>query len=321
LTLSTSGGSPSVRGRSPDFNTVLGYLEVAAAAAIWGSVGIFARFIELPPPAIAFFRVGFAALVLGAYFLLTGQTDRLRFGRNGPLLLLMGIFLAMDWLLFFYAFRLTTIASAVLAAYTAPVFVAVLAPFLIGERLEPSTPAALVLAFAGVALVAVGNAAGGGTPNLVGVLCGLGTGVFYALRTVASKAIAGRLPVTTVTFYNCVVAAVILAPALGQIQGIPSPLTWGLLFTLGAVHTALGIGLYYGGVGRVKAQSAAILTYVEPLVAVVLAAVIFKEIPGWTTYLGGALILAGGTVTVFGTTWAEQLVWRVFGLKEPPVRR
>ncbi len=314
------GGSPSVKAGSPDFETVRGYLQVAAAAATWGSVGIFVRFIDLPPPAIAFFRVGFAALVLGAYFLLTGRTDRFRFGRKGPLLALMGTFLAMDWLLFFYAFRLTTIASAVLAAYTAPVFVAVLAPFLIGERLERSTPVALVLAFSGVALVALGNAAGGGTPNLVGVLCGLGTGVFYALRTVASKAIAGRLPVETVTFYNCVVAAVILGPFLAQVQGVPSPLTWGLLFTLGAVHTALGIGLYYGGIGRVKAQSAAVLTYVEPLVAVILAAVIFREIPGWTTYVGGALILIGGAVTVFGTAWAERVVWQLFGLAEPSRR-
>ncbi|MER3397313.1 MAG: hypothetical protein C4316_02055 [Chloroflexota bacterium] len=305
---------PSVKGASPELSRLWGYLQVAAAAAIWGSVGVFVRYIDLLPPAIAFFRVGFAALVLGGYFLLTGRRELFRFGRNGPILLLMGIFLAMDWLLFFYAFRLTTIASAVLAAYTAPVFVAILAPFLIGERLEPSTPVALGLAFSGVALVALGDVTRGGTPNLIGVLCGLGTGLFYALRTVASKAIAGRLPVETVTFYNCLVAGVILSPALTQISGVPSLQVWALLFTLGAVHTALGIGLYYRGIGRVKAQSAAILTYVEPLVAVVLAALIFKEIPKWTTYLGGALIVAGGMVTVFGVAWVERLAWRLFGL-------
>ncbi len=310
-----------MKGSPPELSRLRGYVQVAAAAATWGSVGIFVRFIDLPPPAIAFFRVGFAALVLAAYFLLSGRRELFRFGRNGPILVLMGIFLAMDWLLFFYAFRLTTIASAVLAAYTAPVFVAVLAPFLIGERLEPGTPVALALAFSGVALVALGDAAGGGTPNLVGVLCGLGTGLFYALRTVASKAIAGRLPVETVTFYNCLVAAVILSPALTQISGVPSAQTWALVFTLGAVHTALGIGLYYGGIGRVKAQSGAILTYVEPLVAVILAALIFKEIPGWMIYLGGALILAGGILTVFGTAWVERLVWRLFGLTEPSGRR
>lgn len=275
-----------------------GVVKIVLAALIWGTVGIVVRQADTVVPYIVFFRVLFAALTLAVVF------EARRDGRpyypqpHFWLLCAMGLFLACNWLLFFYAITLTTVASAVLAAYTAPVFIALLAPRLIGEKIELNvTLPALALASVGLIVVTLSGNRFNDSLNLVGVLCGVASGCFYALLIMTARYIGPSLSPLTITFWQSLVAAMVIA-ATGLFFRYPLPplssFPW--LIVLGVVHTAFAFSLYVSGLRQVKAQFAGILALIEPISAVVFAALFLGE--GFTvwTLVGGALILAAAAL-------------------------
>jgi|DewCreStandDraft_1066081.scaffolds.fasta_scaffold00272_27 drug/metabolite transporter (DMT)-like permease len=282
----------------PVGSRLLGYVQMAAAAVIWGSVGLVVRSAGLPGPVTAFYRVFFAALALGTALALV-RRDLLHPRGQIQLLALLGLLLAGDWASFFLAIQHTSVASAVLAASTAPVLVAVFAPFLLGEPTRRTTWLALGLAFAGLAVL-IGGAGPGGRAQLGGVAFGLGTAVFYALRTVLSRRAGRHLPALTTAFYSAAAASVFLAPALVLLPHRVRLDTWPWLVALGVVHTALAVSLMISALRRISAQAASALSYLEPVSAAVLAALFLGEPLTTGVLAGGGLILAAGALAVAG---------------------
>jgi len=271
----------------------LGYIKIAVAAIIWGSVSLLVRALDLPVLLMVFYRFLFA--VVGALSILVFSRASFKFGtrKNLSLLIISGFFLTLNWVFFFYALVLTTVANAVLVTYTAPILVAIFAPHFLKEKLEWNTVISLVLAMSGISFILSPADLSMGKP-LLGILFAFGTSLTYASLVIIAKELLPGLPVLIIIFYQSLIAMVALSP-FSLLGGGPRGFeAWLLLIIMGIVHTLIAPYLYLSGLKVVKAQRAGILTYFDPLSATVFAAFFLGEIPGFYTLLGGVLIIAAG---------------------------
>lgn len=277
------------------------YLMISSVALLWGSVGIFVRWVNLPglEPVVVFWRLLFGLLFFVAVILARREFHLFHLGAHPLLLLSSGGILTLHWVLFFKAINLLYVSDAVFIVYLAPVLVAFLAPLLLKERLEGRTLVALALAISGVALTSLtGTNSAGGSFNLAGTLFALMAAVTYALLVIILKILREDTPALTVTFYQTGVGFLLLAPfAFLQDYSI-RPAGWASLTTLGLVHVGLAGLIYVFAARKVKAQHIGIISYLEPLSATVLGLLFLGEQPGWEDLAGGLLIIVAGLVVL-----------------------
>lgn len=284
---------------------LLRYGAVIAALIIWGSVGIMTRYMATDPLLIVTYRVIFAAMALAPLALL-------RRGRPGQgaqtrwwLLLVSGLILALNWLFYLRALVLTQVVNAVLAYYTAPILVAIAAPFLFRERLEGRTMVAALVAGGGLVLILSGPGVSLSASDLAGIGWGLLAAVFYAGVTLLGR-VQGAEPPARLVFWQALSAAAILLPTVLMTKGAGAlrldPLPLLLLIILGVVHTAGALILYFWGLAGVKVQHLSVLGYLDPVASVVLAFLFLGERPGVQVIAGGALILGASLLLVLKRT-------------------
>lgn len=270
---------------------------MAGAAIIWGSTPLFARWSGAAPLVTVFWRVTFASVALLVYVLATGQLRLLlRLSRRTVwALLLLGVLLAAGWATLFTAFTWTTVATAILLNYIGPLFVAVFTPLATGAPPDRRIVFPLVMAVVGTAII-VGPQAldAGGSRNLLGISMAVVSAGIYALTVLINKRVLAGVPPGLAAFVQQVTAAVVLLPAVFFFPGPGGAAGWGAVAMLGVVHTGLAMLLFYQGLRLVRTDHVAVLSYIEPLAAVVLAALFLAEPLTWYTGLGGAAVLAGG---------------------------
>lgn len=211
----------------------------------------------------------------------------------------LGFLLASGWALLFSSMKLIAIANAVLLNYTAPIFVALLAPVLLKEKLEKSTLVALAISIAGIVLISHQQNVQINTPNdlsLLGVILGLLAGLAYAGFIIMSKKALSRFSSQVVAFYSYSVAAVFLLPLMIGTDLSPDLGPWLLLLVLGIFNTAFAVTLYLKGLAMVKAQKAVVFTYLEPASAAVFGLFFLAQQLTPLMLVGGLLILAAGYV-------------------------
>jgi drug/metabolite transporter (DMT)-like permease len=206
-----------------------------------------------------------------------------------------GVVQAVSWTGFFTAFKLTGVANAVLLLYTAPIFVALLAPYLLSERREPRAYVSLLLAATGTVLI-FRTAGIGEHPEVLGILSGLLAGFLFALLIMADRKLSQSQPSEVIVAVQLLVASLILAPAPLLEHRLPSYYEISLLLMLGLVHTGFALNLYLDGLSSTPAQHAVIIQYLEPASAILYAAIFLSEIPGLTSLIGGILIIAANLI-------------------------
>ncbi|MBI5025772.1 MAG: EamA family transporter [Nitrospirae bacterium] len=268
----------------------MGYLKIILAILIWSSLGIIVRKAGLPTQGIVFYPALLAAIFQSIILYKKGglSLPALR-GSNIILYILAPCFLANTFL-YYYAFAHTTIANAVLTHYTAPIFVAIMAPLLLKEKSANTTWLAIVLSSIGLWLMLGGFSVA--DEDLKGIIAGIASGVVYAVIILLVRAISQKYTSLFVVFVQNMVAAFILLPFVIKI-----PLTYQslpYLVALGLIHSTLAPVLYLDGLKTVRANEAAILGYFEPVGAIILALIFLNEIPGAKALLGGLLILCSG---------------------------
>jgi len=276
-----------------------GSLTVAACALSWGFVAILVRAVDLPAMAIVFYRVALAAATIALVLALSGRRDLFRLPSR-PVLLL-GILLALHWSFFFAAIQQTSVASAVLVTYVAPVLVAILARPLLGERLSRVSVGALGVALVGVALVSLASGSGSGGVRAAGVLLATGAAVSMAFLLVLVKRYAANVHPVTVVLYESAVAAIVLSPAAALAGLDLEPTDVGYLLLLGVVLTAAVDIAFIGGLRWVPATTTSILMYLEPVSAALLAALLLGEPIGGQVVVGGIAIVAAGMAVVLSS--------------------
>jgi drug/metabolite transporter (DMT)-like permease len=286
----------------------MGYLKIITAILIWSSLGIFIRKIDLPNQCIIFYTATIAGVIQFLLLISTGLLKKVkqsdRSPRNILFLVLAPFSFIANAMLFYFAFRNTTIANAVLTHYTAPVFVAVLAPLLLKEHIQRTAWLAIVLSSIGLWFI-LGNGAPaaetfrGNSENL-GIIAGALSGLAYAFLILIIRRIAPLYSSLFITFIQNGIVALVLLPFVFDIQ--VSMQTVPYLITMGVLHSTIAPLLYVQGFKSVKANEAAILGYFEPVGAIILAFIILHEVPGSAALLGGALILFSGYLILRGRT-------------------
>ena len=274
----------------------LGYSYVAAAAIIWGSNGVIVNWVPYDAYAIAFFRVLFASLTLLPVVLLTRKPEAMSAARSWKVMLSLGLLLALGWTLLFHSMKLIAIANAVLLNYTAPIFVALLAPLFLKEKLEKSTLLALAISVAGIVVISYQQNLQISDLNLLGVILGLLAGLTYAGFIIVSKRALSRFSSQVVAFYSYSVASIFLFPFVIGTDFSPDLASWILLLVLGVFNTGFAVTLYLKGLGMVKAQKAVVFTYLEPASAVVFGFLFLAQQPTPLMLVGGFLILIAGYI-------------------------
>lgn len=270
-------------------------LMMVTAMTIFGTIALFVRKIPLSSSEIALCRAVMAALLLGSYFLLSGRKTGLRdLGRELPLLILSGMAVGFNWILLFEAYRYTTVSVATLSYYFAPVIITVACPILFKEKMGAKQWLCFIMSTIGIVLVTGIGDLNGGDSHLRGIFFGLSAAVLYATAVLLNKYIKGVAGIQR-TFLQFVAASVVLLPYVLLTGGFHlqdlSPGGWRNLLFVGIVHTGLSYTLYFSALGDMPGQEAAILSYIDPLVAVGVSVFALGENLSAQQLIGGILIL------------------------------
>ena len=274
-------------------------LMLSASMASFGTLSVFVRNIPLASGELALYRAVLAALLIGGYLLLTRQKlDLAGIRRELLLLLLSGVAMGFNWILLFQAYRYTTVSVATLSYYFAPVIVTVLSPVLFHEKLSLRQIVCFVMSTVGLVLViGVTDLARGGS-HFTGILFGLGAAVLYATVILLNKSIRNISGIHR-TFLQFLAAILVLIPYVActggfHLAGMPA-LGWGCLLVVGLFHTGVTYCMYFSALKELSGQEASILSYIDPLVAVVISVLVLHE-PITASQLAGGILILGFTL-------------------------
>ena len=272
-----------------------------ASMLIFGTIGVFRRYIPLSSAFLAFVRG-----ILGGLFLLIFMRIRKK-GAGAKLppgvllrLAVTGAMIGVNWILLFEAYSYTTVAVATLCYYMAPTIVVLLSPMLFKERLTGKKAVCAAVSVLGMALVS-GVIGGGQSGGGRGVLLGLGAAVFYAAVVIMNKKTPG-IDAYRKTTVQLLSAGLVMVPYLlltsgftGEGFSVSAAL---LLLAVGVVHTGVAYALYFGGMEGLSVQSIAVFSYIDPVSALLFSALLLREPLGAPQLIGAVLIIGSAMANV-----------------------
>ena len=269
-------------------------LMLIVSMTIFGTLGIFVRNIPVSSGELALYRAILAALLIAIYLIITKQRISFtKIKKEVPLLLLSGIAMGVNWILLFEAYKYTTVSLATLSYYFAPVIVTVVCPVLFHERLTGKQIFCFIMSTIGLVMITGIGDIGSGS-DFIGILFGLGAAVFYATVILLNKFIKNVEGIPR-TFLQFLSAIVILIPYVmlsgGMSLGGMNAVGWINLLIVGLVHTGVTYCMYFSSLKELPGQKAAILSYIDPLVAVLISVTILGEKMTIWQIAGGVLIL------------------------------
>ncbi len=276
-------------------------LSLIASMSIFGTIGLLRRALPVPSGFLAMLRGLLGALALLLYVYLRGERLSLAAIRaNLVRLLISGTMIGFGWILLFEAYRYTTVATATLCYYMTPVFTLAAAPFVLRERLTPRKLCCLAAALLGMVFVSGVTRAGfSGTSEWRGVLLALGSAVLYAGVVLINKRIHDIRPYDR-TIVQIGTAGAVLIPYVLLTEHIApgafTPRIVILLLVAGLIHTGFAYALYFSSVDALPAHTLALLSYLDPVVAVFLSALVLREHMTALDIFGAVLILCAAII-------------------------
>lgn len=278
------------------------FAKLASSMAIFGSIGIFVRYIPLDSSLIALIR----AVVGVAFLLVTLCVKKITLSRqairvNLPYLCCSGVAIGFNWILLFESYRHTSVAVSTLCYYMAPIIVILLSPILLKEKLSGRKVLCVVTALTGMVFLSGIISTGiSGIEEMKGILLGLGAAVLYASAILMNKKLQ-RIGSFDRTVTQLSVAALVLLPyTLFTMEVTAENLTipvLGLLAVVGVVHTGVAYFLYFGSMEHLSGQTIAIGSYIDPVVAVIASVVLLREPFSVKEGIGAVLILGAAIVS------------------------
>ncbi|MDP3103144.1 MAG: EamA family transporter [Candidatus Methanoperedens sp.] len=273
-----------------------GYSQVVTACILYGLIGIFIELIgDMPIGSIIFYRLLFGLAAITLYLAVSGRFFEMKLKEKKSRLLMLGLFEAVAVLAYFYSVRYTSVSMAVLLLYTAPIYVSLLSPLLLKEKSTSRSIIALALSITGVVMIVQPQILNNGN-SISGVAFGLASGLLYGLMIMTSRSLKDNYTGIAQATWSMIVSLIIFSPFAFAISADGLKNDMHLLILFGLIPTAIGGILYFNGLRLVKAQSASIISLLEPLSAVVLAFIILSEPVAFTTVIGGGFILLGAGI-------------------------
>jgi DME family drug/metabolite transporter len=283
---------------------LLGALAVAAAASIWGTLGLFAKILYAQGvsfESLVAVRASVGWLAVISFLLATQGARSLRVARRDLAFLLpLGLIgIGTFYLLYFYTVRESTIGTAAILLYSAPAFVVVLAWLFLKEPLNAAKGFALLLTVGGIFLVAGAYDPANLEVSPKILLTGLLSGLTYGLYAIFGRPLAGHLSPAVILSYALAFGSALLVvaalPTLDTLAGLPAS-SYALLLMLAVVHTTVAFALYTFGIRHLGAGRASIVATVEPVVAGILGVTLLGEELTALKVLGALLVLAGAAL-------------------------
>ena len=278
-----------------------GVWQMCLAMVISGSIGAFVLLSGLPVIDVVFWRCTIGALALGAFILLSRQPF-IRLSRSTWMLAVAGgITLVINWLLLFAAYGKISIGMSTVVYNTQP-FMLVLMGIVTGERVSRVKWAWLLLAFSGVVVLLSSELSGWHHGDLLaGITLALSAAFFYALTAIIARKL-HPVPPQHIAFIQVLTGVVMLLP-LAHFSPISATFPWGILLTLGIVHTGVMYQLLYSAIQKLPTPIIGSLSFIYPVVAIVVDSLAFGHTPSAIQWVGGILILfaAAGNNLGWGT--------------------
>ena len=270
-------------------------LKMVCAMMVFGTLGVFVKNIPLSSGEIALFRAVIATLAILGYQLISGKKVKLPSRKKDVVLLLLsGAAMGFNWIFLFEAYHYTAVSIATLSYYFAPVIVMLVCPILFKEKLTIKQVICFIMSTIGLVLVIGVGGFEGNDINLIGIGFGLSAAVLYAAVILLNKFIKAVDGVDR-TLMQFFAAIVVLIPYLCMTSGIHIGDVGGIgllnLLIIGVVHTGIMYCMYFSSLKQLKGQEAAILGYIDPLVAIIVSVSLLGENIGFTQIIGGVLIL------------------------------
>lgn len=273
-----------------------GKLKMTLAMLIFGSIGLFVKNIDLSSSEIALFRGMIGSLFLIVISFILKKNLRFRTTKkNIALLVFSGAAIGFNWIFLFEAYRYTTISNATLSYYFAPIFVMMLAPFVLKEKLTFGKVGSIVAAMAGLFLiVGTDSNSSGEYDHVTGIMYGLLAAAFYASVILMNKFIKNLSDYET-TVAQLGLASIVLFPYVlfNESFNLTTLNTTSiiLIFIVGIIHTGLAYVFYFSAIKELNGHTIAIFSYIDPISAVIMAAIFLSESMSIVQVIGGVFIL------------------------------
>jgi len=282
-------------------NRVRGSAEMTAAMIISGTIGWFVVMSGQSVVAVVFWRCLFGAATLALICAALGFFRRgVITHRQIGLATLGGLAIVGNWLLLFAAYPRASISIATAVYNTQPFMLVALGALFLGERLTATKLAWLTLAFAGMLLIIqakTGSASG--SDYLAGILLALGAAFLYALAAIVAKKLKGTPP-HLIALIQVTVGVLALAPLADFAQAPTDVRSWSLLLALGVVHTGLMYILLYGAIQKLPTSLTGALSFIYPIVAILVDRIAFGHQLQMIQLIGAAAILLAAAGMTLG---------------------
>ena len=272
------------------------------AMTIFGTIGLFVKFIELPSTVIALSRGALGTLFLLLVLkLLKRRINTATVKSNFKRLIIAGVALGLNWIFLFEAYRLTSVATATLAYYMAPIILILLSPILLHERIPLGKWICVICALFGMSLIS-GVWEGSENVALDGITMGLIAACFYASVVINNKFLKGLDPYDSSIVQLAVAAIVLLPYVLFTVDFSvlkPDTTTIGLTLAVGILHTGVAYWLYFSALPKLEAARIAIFSYIDPAIAILLSVFVLMEPMTTAGVIGAVLILGAALASEF----------------------
>lgn len=282
------------------------------AMLIWGSIGIFVKYIDFTSSQIAIARAIIGSIFLIVFSIISKENLSIEKIKSNLLVLICcGIFLGFNWIFLFQAYHYTTISTATICYYLAPIIVMFLSPFLLKEKLTFIKVLCIVAAMIGMLCIVGVDKNNIGKNNILGILYGLSAACFYAGVVISNKFlkdISGK----DSSIVQLSVAAIFLLPYVVftekiSLVGVDSR-SIVLLLILGIVHTGIAYLVYFTVIQKLESQTVAIYSYIDPISAIIMSSIILNE--------NMSLIQIAGGILILGSTFINEVYNNKVNLEE-----
>lgn len=276
--------------------------KLILSMCIFGTIGILRRYIPLSSSLVALVRGIIGSVFLMMVLLISKKSlDKQALRKNLPMLSLSGAAIGFNWILLFEAYNYTSVATATLCYYLAPILVILASPLVLKERLTKKSIFCTVTALVGMVLVSGITETGfSGLSELKGILLGIGAAVLYAGVILMNKKISG-IPSYDKTILQLATASAALLPYVLVTEDLSAisltPVAVLLLLVAGIIHTGFAYWLYFGSMNDLPSHTVALLSYMDPILAILLSVVLLREPMSLSAAIGAVLILGAAYIS------------------------
>lgn len=275
------------------------YVALIGSMLIFGTLGVVRRYVPLSSAMLALCRGALGSVFLLLFVLVRGGKLKLPERKATLWLVLTGAIMGLNWMLLFEAYSYTTVAAATMCYYMQPTIVILLSPLVFRERLSGRKLACAAAAIVGMLFVSGVLSGGiGQVRDIRGIAFGLGAAALYAAVIILNKKVVVE-DIYAKTVVQLAGAALVMIPYVLLTEGVPeltlTAADIGMVLLVGIVHTGITYALYFGSMQRLKAQTVAVMSYIDPVFALLLSAAVLHES---LTPLGivGAVLIIGSAV-------------------------